>query len=102
MDNISNGAEDKRKVEILLEKRRQKIYFEIKDNGVGIPKTDQKYIFQKFFRSENILKYQTQGSGLGLFIAKSIIEESGGKMSFKSEENKGSTFWFTLPIHSVK
>ena len=83
--------------QIKIEKRKENLYFEIRDNGVGIPKEDQKYIFQKFFRSENVLKYQTQGIGLGLYIAKSIIEKSGGKIGFKSEENKGSTFWFTLP-----
>lgn len=98
LDNAIRYIKDKGKVEILLEKRGKNLYFEIKDNGVGIPKEDQKYIFQKFFRSENVLKYQTQGSGLGLYISKAIVERSGGKIGFKSEENKGSTFWFTLPI----
>jgi len=85
-------------VEIRLEKKNKSLYFEIKDMGVGIPKADQKYIFQKFFRSENVLRNQTQGSGLGLFIAKSIIEKEGGKINFRSEEGKGTTFYFTLPI----
>ena len=98
LDNAIRYIKDKGKVKILLEKRGPNLYFEIEDNGVGIPREDQKYIFQKFFRSENILRYQTQGSGLGLYISKAIIERSGGKIGFKSEENKGSTFWFTLPI----
>lgn len=85
------------KIEIKLEKKGKKLYFEIKDTGVGIPKEDHKYIFQKFFRSKNILRFQTQGLGLGLFIAKTIIKNAGGEISFFSEENKGSTFWFTLP-----
>jgi len=66
---------------------------------VGIPKDDQKFIFQKFFRSENAIRQQTQGSGLGLFIAKSIIERFDGQIGFESEKSKGSTFWFTLPIN---
>lgn len=98
LDNAIRYIKDSGRVLISLEKKGKNLYFEIKDNGVGIPQEDQKYIFQKFFRSENILKYQTQGSGLGLYIARSIIEKSGGKIGFKSEENKGSTFWFTLPI----
>jgi len=98
LDNAIRYVKDSGKVKMLLEKRVQNLYFEIKDNGVGIPKEDQKYIFQKFFRSENVLKYQTQGSGLGLYISKAIIERSAGKIGFKSQEGVGSTFWFTLPI----
>ena len=98
LDNAIRYIKNKGKVDIKLEQRGKNFYFEIKDSGVGVPKEDQKHIFQKFFRSENILKYQTQGSGLGLYISKSIVERSGGKIGFKSEENKGSTFWFTLPI----
>ena len=85
-------------VEIKIESQEKNIYFEIRDNGVGIPKEEQKYIFQKFFRSENVLKYQTQGSGLGLYISKAIIEKLGGEIGFKSQGGIGSTFWFTLPI----
>jgi len=98
LDNAIRYIKDKGKVVMSLEKKGKSLYFEIKDNGVGIPKEEQKYIFQKFFRSENILRYQTQGSGLSLYIAKSIIEKIGGKIDFKSQEGIGSTFWFILPI----
>lgn len=98
LDNAIRYVKERGVVEIKLETKGNSLYFEIKDNGIGIPKDDQKYIFQKFFRSENALRYQTQGSGLGLFITRSIVNKSGGKISFKSEENKGSTFWFILPI----
>ncbi len=85
-------------VEIKLNIKKNKICFEIKDNGVGIPKEDQKFIFEKFFRGKNVLKHQTQGSGLGLFIVKAIIEKMNGKVGFQSKINKGTTLWFTLPI----
>lgn len=98
LDNAVRYIKGKGKVEIKLEKKGKNFYFEIKDTGVGIPKNDQKYVFQRFFRSSNALRYQTGGSGIGLYIAKSIIEKTGGKIGFKSEENKGSTFYFTLPI----
>jgi len=69
----------------------------VQDNGIGIPKDEQRYIFQKFFRADNVRRYQTSGSGLGLYIAKNIIDKSGGKMGFFSCEGKGATFWFKLP-----
>ncbi len=97
--NKGQSPEKDRKIEIRLFKKDKKLYFEIKDNGMGIPEQDQKYIFKKFFRAANALKHQAKGSGLGLYITKSIIEKSKGKIGFESEENKGSTFWFTLPIH---
>ena len=78
----------------------QNVRVEVEDNGVGIPAHDQKFIFQKFFRSSNAVRRQTEGSGLGLFIVKSLLEKTGGEIGFHSEENKGSTFWFTLPISS--
>lgn len=98
LDNAIRYTKNRGEVIVKVQERRKNIYFEITDTGVGIPEEDQRYVFQKFFRSKNVLRYQTLGSGLGLFIAKSIIERSGGKIGFKSEENKGTTFWFTLPI----
>ena len=98
VDNAIRYQKGKGKVDILLEKRNKNVYVEVKDLGVGIPKADQKYIFQKFFRAKNVLKEQTSGTGLGLFIVKGVIEKLGGKINFISKENKGSTFWFNLPI----
>ncbi len=98
LNNAIRYAKGKGRVEINLEKKNKNLHFEIKDKGVGIPKDDQKYIFQKFFRSANALRHQTEGSGLGLFISKSIIEKLKGKIGFESQEDVGSTFWFTLSI----
>jgi len=93
-------------VTVNLFQRGRYVFCEVKDSGIGIPRDDQKYIFQKFFRAENVRRYQTSGSGLGLYIAKSIIERSGGKMGFTSCEGAGTTFWFKLPVaprnHVVK
>lgn len=70
----------------------------IKDDGIGIPREQQKNIFERFFRAQNAIKLETDGSGLGLFIVKSIIERHGGHISFESEEGRGVTFYFTLPV----
>jgi signal transduction histidine kinase len=85
-------------IEITIAKKEKNIQFKIEDNGIGIPEEDQKFIFQKFFRSQNVRETQPYGSGLGLFITKSIITRLGGKIGFRSEEGKGTTFWFILPI----
>lgn len=70
----------------------------VEDTGAGIPKDQQKQVFNKFFRGNNILNFETNGTGLGLYITKSFVESSGGRVWFKSQENKGTTFYFTLPI----
>ncbi|MEN8798536.1 MAG: PAS domain S-box protein, partial [Flavobacteriaceae bacterium] len=72
------------------------IIFRIKDQGVGIPAGDQKHIFERYFRAENVLT--TQGTGIGLNIVKTHIESLGGNIEFESEENKGSVFTVVLPL----
>jgi signal transduction histidine kinase len=96
-NNVDKGQG---KVTIKLYRKGKYVFCEVQDNGIGIPKNDHKYIFQKFFRAENVRRYQTSGSGLGLYISKNIIEKSGGKMGFTSCEGVGTTFWLKLPIAS--
>jgi len=76
----------------------RKIKLRVQDSGIGIPETEKKKLFTKFFRGTNAVKMDTVGSGLGLFIAKTIIEGHGGKISFTSKENGGSTFYVELPM----
>lgn len=70
----------------------------VRDTGMGILKDQQERIFTKYFRGSNAIRMETEGTGLGLFIAKNIVETHGGKIWFSSEEGKGTTFFFTLPI----
>lgn len=75
--------------------KKNMIIFEVEDEGIGIPKKDQKYIFERYFRAENALL--NQGTGIGLNIVQVHVENMGGTISFKSEENKGSKFTVELP-----
>jgi len=74
------------------------VQISIQDSGIGIPEEDKKNIFKRFFRAKNAIKMETDGSGLGLFIAKGIIEKHGGKIWFESKVGEGTIFHFTIPI----
>jgi len=79
------------------------ILVSVSDTGYGIPKKDQGKIFTKMFRADNIKEKDTTGTGLGLYIVKSIVEKSaGGKIWFKSAKDKGTTFSFTIPLAGMK
>lgn len=101
LDNLISNAikytDKEGVVEIILENKDDLIEVCIRDNGVGIPKNEQENIAKKFFRSNNSFKNKTDGTGLGLYIAKNIVEQSGGAFWFKSIENVGSEFYFNLP-----
>jgi PAS domain S-box-containing protein len=86
------------KVKVSIKKLKNEVEISVKDNGIGIPKGQQKRVFSKFFRASNAMKMETRGTGLGLYITKNIIEAHGGKIWFESEEGRGSTFYFRLPI----
>lgn len=82
-------------VDIQIKQDSSQTTFKITDSGIGIPKNDQKNIFQRYFRAENALT--TQGTGIGLNIVKTHIENLGGSLTFKSQEHIGSTFTLIIP-----
>ena len=75
---------------------------DIKDSGYGIPRNQQDKIFNKFFRADNVKKMDVGGTGLGLYIVKSILDLSGGKISFKSTKTVGTVFTFSIPLVGMK
>ena len=100
VDNASKYTPQGGKIIISLKHEDQKLIFSISDTGVGIPAEQHGRIFSKFFRADNVIRMQTDGSGLGLFISKAIIENHKGSIWFESTEGKGTTFYFSLPVQS--
>ncbi|HOU76478.1 MAG TPA: HAMP domain-containing sensor histidine kinase [Candidatus Dojkabacteria bacterium] len=98
INNAIKYSKNNGTVEIGCRHTKNLVTIYIKDDGVGIPQKQQARIFEKFFRADNAFTKETDGTGLGLYIARAIIEAHGGKLWFESEENKGSTFYFSLPF----
>lgn len=78
------------------------VMFSVKDSGIGIPKDEQKRIFERFYRASNAKQMRPDGTGLGLYIASVLADKIGAKVSFESEEGKGSTFYLRVPKRFAK
>ncbi|MSR78748.1 MAG: HAMP domain-containing histidine kinase [Candidatus Taylorbacteria bacterium] len=98
LDNAVKYSRENSVVTISSTVDKDAITFRIKDQGIGIPEDQKELVFSRFFRARNALEKETDGSGLGLFIVKSIIERHGGRVWYESKENEGSTFSFTIKI----
>lgn len=85
------------RIAIAIVMDKNTLRFSVSDQGIGIPADKQAYIFDRFFRVHESSQ-MFAGLGLGLFISSEIIKQHGGIMGLESEEGKGSTFWFTLPV----
>jgi PAS domain S-box-containing protein len=81
---------------------KKDVLVKVTDTGFGIPDNQKDQIFNKLFRADNVRSKEIDGTGLGLYIVKSIIENSGGRVWFESKENKGSTFYVSVPSGLVK
>ncbi len=97
IENALYYTKDKGAISLFAKREGDLIKVLVKDNGIGIPPHQQSSIFNKFFRADNALKVKTDGSGLGLFVAKSIVDAHRGEIGFESTEGVGSTFYFTIP-----
>ena len=82
----------------LVDNEKNEVIYSVRDNGIGIPKAARGKIFSKFFRADNAISKIPDGTGLGLAFVKDIVTSWGGKVWFESEEGKGTTFFFTIPM----
>lgn len=122
LSNSVKYTQDSGTISLTIEKQDPDILIKVSDNGYGIPKRDQSQIFKKLFRADNIREKDPNGTGLGLYIVKAVVEQSGGKIWFESptfvgkipayaeavarksvskKENKGTTFYVTIPLEGM-
>jgi signal transduction histidine kinase len=100
LSNAIKYSPDGGKVEVTASLIRGEGWIWVRDRGLGIPREHQDRVFTKFFRGEAARKRAISGTGLGLVLARQIVEAHGGSLGFDSEEGKGSTFWVRLPAAS--
>ena len=98
IDNAIRYTSSGGKIAISFKVDGGEIEVRIQDTGLGIPDREQDKVFTKFFRGTNVIRVDTEGTGLGLYITKHIIEAHGGRIWLESKEGKGTTFFFTIPV----
>lgn len=98
IDNAIKYTKEGGDVTVGVVEEKGDLHFWVEDSGIGIPESERDHIFSRFYRASNAVHFATNGSGLGLFIAQSIVTRHGGKMWFNSVVGTGSTFHVSLPI----
>lgn len=102
LSNAIKYTSNKGVLSISVNKNKDSLQIAVADTGCGIPTRQQDKIFSKLFRADNARGTDTEGVGLGLYIVKSIIDHTGGKIWFDSTENKGTTFYVRFPLSGMK
>ncbi len=103
MDNLVSNAlkYSTERVDVKVRRERDRALIEVSDRGIGIPEGELSMLFSRFGRASNARDKGFSGSGIGLYVARKIVEVHGGSISVDSKENEGSTFVVTLPIHEA-
>lgn len=101
-DNVIYYSTEGTKVKVKLAVEGKDAVFTVTDTGIGVPRAEQSQLFNKFYRASNARKQRPDGTGVGLYLAKKVIDAHGGKVIFESTEGKGSTFGFRLPIDELR
>lgn len=98
LENAVSYGKQNGRIEVVLKKNRHQAILAISDDGTGIHKKDLPHVFARFYRGKN---EKSDGHGLGLCIAKNIIEELGGRIKIESQKNKGTQVFISLPVSST-
>ena len=98
IDNAIYYSRPEKSIQVRLSREGNFIRYTVHDKGIGVPKSEQSRLFTRFYRAQNARKQRPDGTGVGLYLAKRVIDEHGGDMIFRSVEGEGSTFGFTMPI----
>lgn len=101
IDNAVFYSHDGGDIKVRLNVEEGHVCFSVEDSGIGVPKAEAEQLFSKFYRAGNARKKRPDGTGVGLYLAKRIVDEHGGSLIFSSKENVGSTFGFRLPIKKL-
>jgi signal transduction histidine kinase len=102
IDNAIYYSREQSVITVSVAREGNDIVFEVRDTGIGVPKSEQARLFTKFYRASNARKQRPDGTGVGLFLAKKVVDAHGGSIVFNSIEGKGSTFGFRLPIEKLR
>jgi len=97
-DNALYYSKDNGTITVSLKKVADHVEFIVKDSGIGVPEAEQNHLFNKFFRATNARRARPDGTGVGLYLAKKVIDVHDGEIIFESKEGKGSSFGFRLPL----
>ncbi len=100
-DNAMYYSTEKGKIKVKLAVIGTDAVLTVTDAGIGVPRAEQSQLFNKFYRASNARRQRPDGTGVGLYLAKKVIDAHGGKVIFESVEGKGSTFGFRLPIDKL-
>jgi two-component system phosphate regulon sensor histidine kinase PhoR len=100
IDNAVKYSKDEKFVSVNLFEEEKRAVIEVVDKGIGIPKSEQEKIFEKFYRATKGLIHDTKGTGLGLALVKHIVEAHKGNIEIRSELGKGSKFKLSFPLYS--
>lgn len=103
IDNAIYYSRPSTTIHVILEQQGSDIVLEVRDTGIGVPASEQKHLFGKFFRATNARKQRPDGTGVGLFLVKRVIDAHHGQVIFSfKKEGEGSTFGFRLPLTKLR